>query len=99
MLRMAAAAGTTDIVASPHANQQYRFDPCVVQRKIDEVQAALGGGPRTHYGCDFHLTSENIETAVREPERYSIAHTGSLLVEFSDRHIPKTMEAIFGCLM
>ena len=30
MLRMAAEAGTTDIVASPHANQEYTFDPMLV---------------------------------------------------------------------
>ena len=42
MLRMAAAAGTTDIVASPHANQEYEFDPLVVEQKISEL-AGRGG--------------------------------------------------------
>ena len=99
MLRMAAAAGTTDIVATPHANQDYRFDPLVVEQKIGELQAAAGESPRIHFGCDFHLTLENIEDALRAPERYSIDHRGYLLVEFSDFHVPKTADQIFVRLM
>jgi protein-tyrosine phosphatase len=99
MVRMAAAAGTTDIVASPHANQEYQFDPVVVHQKISEVQAAAGDVPRIHYGCDFHLTMENIEDALRAPEKYSIDHKGYLLVEFSDFLIPKTTQEIFGRMM
>src|ERR1035441_3996320 len=77
MLRQAAAAGTTDIVASPHANQEYNFGPLVVERKIGELQAAAGESPQIHYGCDFHLTLENIEDALRFPGR-SEEHTSEL---------------------
>jgi protein-tyrosine phosphatase len=99
MVRMAAAGGTTDIVASPHANQEYQFDPQVVEQKIGEVQAAVGDSPQIHYGCDFHLTLENIEDAVRSPGKYSIDHRGYLLVEFSDFLIPKTTDQIFARLI
>ena len=99
MLRQAAAAGTTDIVASPHANQDYAFDPLVVAQKIGELQAAAGETPRIHYGCDFHLTLENIEDALRSPGNYSINHRGYLLVEFSDFLIPKTTGQIFARMM
>jgi protein-tyrosine phosphatase len=99
MVRMAAAAGTTDIVASPHANQDYAFDPEIVERKIADLQAAAGENPRIHYGCDFHLTPENIEAAVGSPGKYTINHRGYLLVEFSDFHIPKTTPEIFARLM
>jgi protein-tyrosine phosphatase len=99
MLRQAAAAGTTDIVASPHANQEYTFDPLVVERKIGELQAAVGDAPRIHYGCDFHLTLENIEDALHSPEKYSIDHRGYLLVEFSDFLIPKTTDQLFAQMM
>src|ERR1039458_475267 len=67
MLRQAAASGTTDIVASPHANQKYKFDPLVVESRIGELQAAVGDSPQIHYGCDFHLTMENIDDALRSP--------------------------------
>ncbi|MEO8594407.1 MAG: CpsB/CapC family capsule biosynthesis tyrosine phosphatase [Candidatus Solibacter sp.] len=99
MLRQAEAAGTTDIVASPHANQEYNFDPQVVHQKIGELQAAVGDTPRIHYGCDFHLTPENIEDALRSPEKYSIDHHGYLLVEFSDFLIPKTTDQLFASMM
>jgi protein-tyrosine phosphatase len=99
MLRMAYAAGTTDIVASPHANQEYDFDPLTVERKIGELQAAVGDNPRIHFGCDFHLIPENIEDALRAPEKYSIGHRGYLLVEFSDFYIPPKMSATFARMM
>jgi protein-tyrosine phosphatase len=99
MVRMAAAAGTTDIVASPHANQDYEFEPQVVEQKISELRAAVADQVRIHFGCDFHLMPENIDDAVRAPEKYSIGHRGYLLVEFSDFLIPKTSDQIFARLM
>ena len=99
MLRQAAAAGTSDIVASPHANQDYAFDPLLVERRIGELQAAVGDAPQIHYGCDFHLTLENIDDALRSPGKYSIDHRGYLLVEFSDFLIPKTADQVFARMM
>lgn len=99
MLVMARAAGTTDIVATPHANGEFRFDPAVVQNKIEELQAAIGDLPRIHYGCDFHLSPENIEDALRAPAKYSINHRGYLLVEFADTFIPKTTDQIFARML
>jgi protein-tyrosine phosphatase len=99
MLRQAVAAGTTEIVATPHANQDYEFDPLVVEQKIGELQAAAGDVPRIHYGCDCHLTLDNIEGALRAPGKYSINHRGYLLVEFSDFLIPKTIDEIFARMM
>jgi protein-tyrosine phosphatase len=93
MLRLAADAGTTDIVASPHANQEFTFDPEAIGRKIAEVQAAAGPLPRIHRGCDFHLTIDNIQDALSHPTKYAIGNKCYLLVEFSDFHIPpKTLE-------
>jgi protein-tyrosine phosphatase len=99
MVRMAAAAGTTDIVATPHANEEFRFDPAVTEQRIAELQRACGESPRIHYGCELHLTPENIDDAVRFPARYSIARRACLLVEFSDFLIPKTTGEILGWLM
>jgi protein-tyrosine phosphatase len=99
MVRMAAAAGTTDIVASPHADSQFAFDPAVVERKIAELQQAAGDAPRIHYGCDFHLTPENIEDAIAAPGKYSIAHKGYILVEFSDSMVPRKMDSIFSRML
>jgi protein-tyrosine phosphatase len=94
MVLLAAAAGTTDMVASPHANSRFAFDPTVVERKIAELQRAAGDAVRIHYGCDFHLTPENIEDAIAAPGKYSIDHKGYILVELADNMVPRTMASI-----
>ena len=99
MVRMAAESGTTDIVASPHANSQFAFHPTLVEQKIAELQRAAGVAVRIHYGCDFHLTPENIEDAIAAPGKYSIGHRGYLLVEFADNMVPKTMDSIFSRML
>ncbi|MBK9166786.1 MAG: exopolysaccharide biosynthesis protein [Bryobacterales bacterium] len=95
MLEMAAADGITDIVASPHANNDYTFDPDLIEARIRELAAALTVPIRIHRGCDFHLTFDNIEDALRRPDRYTINHRRYLLVEFSDLLIPKTSGEVF----
>lgn len=99
MLRMAAAAGTTDMVASSHANPEFAFDPQVAEERIAELQGAAGDSVRIHYGCELQLTLEGIENALRFPQEYSIGHHGYLLVEFSDFLVPKTTSAILGRMM
>jgi protein-tyrosine phosphatase len=98
MLRMAADSGTTDIVATPHANSEFNFDPGLIGQKIDELQEAVGPLPRIHRGCDFHLTMENIQDALDHPRKYAINHLSYLLVEFSDLLIPRTTQGIFNRL-
>lgn len=95
MVRLAAQSGTTDIVATPHANTEFPFDPDLISRRIEELQKAAGGVPRIHRGCDLHLTLENIQDALANPAKYAINHHGYLLVEFSDFLIPRTTQEIF----
>jgi protein-tyrosine phosphatase len=95
MLKIAAECGTTDIVATPHANARFTFDPELIDRKIAELQAAAGPVPRIHRGCDFHLTPENIEDALAKPAKYAINNKRYLLVEFSDAFVPDTTHDIF----
>jgi protein-tyrosine phosphatase len=95
MLRLAADSGTTDIVATPHANSEFPFNPPLIDAKIAELQAAAGPLPRIHRGCDFHLTLENIQDALAHPAKYAINHHCYLLVEFSDLLIPRTTQEIF----
>ena len=84
MARMAAEAGTTDIVATPHANLQYAFDPELVERKIAELAEACEGAPRIHYGCDFHLHYDNLQDALANPAKYAVNHKRYVLVEVSE---------------
>ena len=95
MLRAAAEAGTADIVASPHANNEFKFDPDVVAAKLEELRAATAGLIRIHTGCDFHLSYDNIQDALQHPSKYAINHKNYVLVEFSDLLIPKTTDDVF----
>jgi protein-tyrosine phosphatase len=99
MVRMAAEHGTTDIVATPHANLEYKFQPGLVRERISEIQNAAGRVPRIHYGCDFHLSFDNVQDAVAHPGRYSINSLGYLLVEFSDLAIFPSTTEIFSQLI
>ena len=100
MVRLAAEWGTTDIVATPHANLEYDFDPPLVEERLESLREAAGAAcPRLYYGCDFHLSFDNIQDAVAHPTRYTINHGRYLLVEFSDLVIfPNTTE-IFSRLL
>lgn len=84
MLEMAAAAGTTDIVATPHANTEYTFDPAAIESRLTELRGRVGNKIRLYSGCDFHLMYENIQDALANPTKYTINHKQWLLVEFSD---------------
>jgi protein-tyrosine phosphatase len=98
MLRMAQEHGTTAIVATPHANLQYRFDPELISQRLEEVSHALGGTLEIHRGCDFHLSYDNIQDAIANPRKYTINGGPYLLVEFSDLLIFKNTAEIFARL-
>jgi protein-tyrosine phosphatase len=95
ILRDAAACGTTDIVATPHANDTYAFQPELIRDRIAELQAAFDG-IRIHRGCDFHLSASNIGDALRNPGKFTINGQRYLLVEFPEHFIlPATEHVLF----
>lgn len=98
MARMAAAHGTTELVATPHANEIYRFEPEQTSAALARLHAEVGDSLRLHSGCDFHLTWDNIEDAAAHPRKYTIAQQNYLLVEFSDLLIFKNTPEILGRL-
>jgi protein-tyrosine phosphatase len=81
MLALAVRSGTTDIVATPHANGRFRYDLQAVGQQIADLSSAVEG-IRIHRGCDFQLEAGNIEAAVAAPQRYTINGGTYLLVEF-----------------
>jgi len=98
MLKIAAESGATDIVATPHANYRYAFQPALVAQRIGEVSAASGGRPRIHAGCDFHLSFDNVQDALEHPTKYTIDGGRYLLVEFPDTALTG-MGAALGALL
>ena len=97
MLELAAQSGTIDIVATPHANSRYRYQPEVIDAQIADLNASVDG-IRVHRGCDFHLQMDNIQDAVANPEKYTINGRGYLMVEFPDILVLRDIDSILGHL-
>ena len=95
MLEMAAACGTTDIVATPHSDNKYYYDPKLITERIGELQAAVGNRIRIHRGCDFHLHFDNIRNCEADRSRFTINGQRYLMVEFADSSIPKNIAYVF----
>jgi protein-tyrosine phosphatase len=92
MAEMAIEDGITHVVATPHANSEYRFDFNTVRERRNELQAKIGNGLQLATGCDFHLSVENLEAIRACPTNYSINQKRYLLVEFADFAIPPKAE-------
>lgn len=98
MCRMAAENGTTDVVATPHANATFEYSPERNEEKRRQLQQAVGPAPRIHLGCDFHLSYDNIEAALAVPSRFTINGRRYLLVEFSNQVISEGTSDVFARL-
>ena len=96
MCRLAAAKGTTDIVATPHANHKFDFSAERNQELRRRLQEMAGPLPRIHLGCDFRLSYDNIEAALSDPSRFTINGGRHLLVEFSDQMISQGTSEVFA---
>ncbi len=95
MLEIAAASGTTDIVATPHSDLRFEYNAELIQERIAEMQEAMGDRIRIHRGCDFHLHFDNIRNCEKDRSRFTINGKRYLMVEFSETHIPPTIPEVF----
>lgn len=95
MCRMASADGIEHIVATPHANHRYFYDRSYLGELIHSLAERIGGRPRLSLGCDFRLSEENMQSAMRAPAKFAIGDTRYLLVEFSPTSIPPSIDDWF----
>jgi len=96
MARESATEGVTRIVCTPHASDEFPFQPDVAAERLAELRGLLSGVVELSLGCDFHMSAENVFEAVANPLRYSIDGKGYLLIEFPNITIPPQMiDAIF----
>jgi protein-tyrosine phosphatase len=84
MCRMAAQDGVTQMVATPHANEEYVFDRAKHLGSLERLQNEFNGEIKLTLGCDFHFSFENIQAALKDPSTFTITGTNYLLVELSD---------------
>ncbi|MDE3179750.1 MAG: exopolysaccharide biosynthesis protein [Acidobacteriota bacterium] len=95
MLKMAAADGITHLVATPHCNFSYPYDPSSNREKAAKLQAAVGESPQLMLGCDFHLSYENIRRLTDKTDEFGVNGSQYVLVEFDDHFIPDLMDNVF----
>ncbi len=95
MCRTAAADGVTHLVATPHCNFRYTFDAALNQKKIEELQTAVGDKPKLLLGCDFNLSYDNIRRLIERRKEFSINGTNYVLVEFGNQFIPSQFDQVF----
>jgi len=81
MCRMAAEDGIEHIVATPHANERYKYDRQLLASELEYLKGLVGPAPKLSLGCDFHLSYENVQDVLITPERYTIEGSHYLLVE------------------
>src|SRR5215475_2172430 len=92
MAEMAIADGITHVVATPHANHEYRFDFAEVSKAAAKLQKQVGGKLAIATGSDFHMSVENIAALKRSAAPYCIHQRNYLLVEFNDFSIPEALD-------
>ncbi len=88
MAELAIADGVTHVVATPHSDNKYRFDPVLVRTRRDELRAHVGNRLQLATGCDFHMSFENVQDLRKQPGKYTINQKDYLLVEFAHFAIP-----------
>jgi protein-tyrosine phosphatase len=96
MCRMAAQDGIEHMVATPHANDRYFYDREYLSGLLQNLRQRIGDTPTLSLGCDFHLSLENMQTALVTPEKYRIGGGRYLLVEFSNFSIPVQLDEWLG---
>jgi protein-tyrosine phosphatase len=84
MVKLAAANGTTDLVATPHSNAHFEFDECRIDELFRGLSALSAGMINLYRGCDCHMNLQNLEDALAHPTKYTINRTRYLLVELPD---------------
>jgi protein-tyrosine phosphatase len=95
MCRMAAEDGIAHIVATPHSNDRYFYEREYLSTLLESLRQRVGACPALSLGCDFHLSFDNMQMALRTPEKFCIGDSQYLLVEFSNFSISPQVDDWF----
>ncbi|MGH9518157.1 MAG: CpsB/CapC family capsule biosynthesis tyrosine phosphatase, partial [Terriglobales bacterium] len=81
---VAIADGVVAVVATPHSNYQWPFQPDRVNQLRTEMQTLVGERMRITTGCELHLSYENVQAALANPRAFTLNASRYLLVEFPE---------------
>lgn len=95
MCKMSGDDGVTHLVATPHSNYTYTFDPVLNRELIAKLQEMVGEKPKLLLGCDFHLSYDNIQNCEQNSKDFTINQTSYLLVELPDQFIPDHITRVY----
>ena len=96
MLRLAAQAGTKEIVATPHFSRKYPLKPALAQRRWEELQHLAGDSIRIHKGCEAELTADAVRAVLAAPRQYTIRGLRYLLAAVPDDMDPDDAEPLLN---
>jgi protein-tyrosine phosphatase len=99
MLMMAAESGTRVLVATPHADLRFTFDPVLCRTLITELAAIAPAGLRLCLGCELHLTPENIECVLDTPALYALNGGDCILLELPLDLVPPMVQPAVEALV
>jgi protein-tyrosine phosphatase len=99
LLRMAAAEGTKQVVATPHVLREpwRNTDPSLRERLVRTLNARLSGRPKILPGCEFFYSSDALEglDLGSSGPLTRLAGGPYLLVEFDAALVPSTWPSLF----
>ena len=95
MIEMAAADGTTHLVATPHCNERFAFSLERNRTLLEELRARTGDRLTLLSGCDFHLSYENLQRVLEEKNTYTVNQGCYLLTEFAQYGIAPQVLQVF----
>jgi protein-tyrosine phosphatase len=84
MCRLAREDGIEHIVATPHANSQFRYERAAFSKILHQLSDRIGGRPELSLGCDFHFGYENYLDLLHRPSEFTIGNTQYVLIELDD---------------
>ncbi len=99
MLDLAASDGTLAMVATPHSDLRYRFEPQRCRELLIRLRDSNPHGPRLYLGCELHLTRENIAGAIDNPSLYALNGCDCILLELPDRIAPPLVNPAIEALI
>lgn len=84
MLRIAAGAGTTDIVATPHFNSRYAPSAALLRESLARLREAAPAGIAIHQAYEILADPERLERVLADPSAWAIGGGPNILIEFDD---------------